>query len=141
MASRKALWINSHSVASNLHAFHLFAKRTGLELKTYDDLHQWSCTHIDEFAWAVWPFCRIRYSVAPTSTGTGLDEMWPPPKWFPGARLNYTENILGHGISALPDAIAVTACQKGLRDVQHLTFPELTDHVAKWTITLRKLGI
>ena len=64
------------------------------QLETYHDLHQWSVKHYDKFWTEVWHFTGIvssnRGEVA-VDTSTPMNEI---PRWFPGARLNYAENLL-----------------------------------------------
>ena len=76
---------------------------------TVDDfpsLYRWSVEHPEAFWPEVWRFCGV---IAEERSGrdpwdsvvVGLDRMAPPdpelgPRWFPGARLNYAENLLRH---------------------------------------------
>ncbi|HET8650562.1 MAG TPA: acetoacetate--CoA ligase [Gemmatimonadales bacterium] len=70
----------------------------------YPALYQWSVEHPEEFWPAVWRFCGVvsdrENEPEPwDSVGQGLDRMAPPtpgggPHWFPGARLNFAENLL-----------------------------------------------
>lgn len=58
------------------------------------------------------------------------------PNWFPGARLNYAENLLSRN----DDSIAVTAARE-TGDAQHYTWRELRRFVAEVAAGLRKSGI
>jgi acetoacetyl-CoA synthetase len=70
----------------------------------YERMHAWSTSRPQEFWPAVWRFCGV---VAEGRSGNkpwddvvlGFDRMAPPdaalgPRWFPGARLNFAENLL-----------------------------------------------
>ncbi len=67
-------------------------------------LYDWSVTRPEEFWPAVWEFCGVVAEERPGRTpwdrvAVGLDRMAPPdpvlgPRWFPGARLNFAENLL-----------------------------------------------
>ena len=67
-------------------------------------LYDWSVAHPEAFWPAVWEFCGVvaeqRPGHAPwDQVGVGLDRMAPPdpvlgPRWFPGVRLNFAENLL-----------------------------------------------
>ncbi|HEU4763185.1 MAG TPA: AMP-binding protein, partial [Gemmatimonadales bacterium] len=67
-------------------------------------LYDWSVRHPEEFWAAVWRFCGVVAEERPgrdpwDAVGVGLDRMAPPepgrgPTWFPGARLNFAENLL-----------------------------------------------
>jgi acetoacetyl-CoA synthetase len=67
-------------------------------------LYRWSVERPDAFWPMVWDFCGVvaeeRPGKAPwDDVVVGLDRMAPPdpelgPRWFPGARLNFAENLL-----------------------------------------------
>ena len=113
----------------------------GLSLSNYAQLHKWSVDRIEDFARETWTFCGLVYSVAPEKVGDGLDKMWPRPTWFPGARLNYTENLLATGLATHPDAIAVSACREARTQWRHLTWTQLRDEAAQYAAGLRSLGV
>src|ERR1700693_2595492 len=90
---------------ANLTAFIERVRRKHPHLVTdFPSLYQWSVTHPEEFWPEVWEACGV---VAEERRGgtpwdevvVGLDRMAPPdpergPRWFPGARLNFAENLL-----------------------------------------------
>src|SRR6185436_21147652 len=69
----------------------------------YGGLYYWSVLHPEKFWPKVWSFSGV---IADERDGKrwdqvviGLDRMAPPdpelgPRWFPGARLNFAENLL-----------------------------------------------
>ena len=64
----------------------------GLSLTDYDALYRWSVDEIELFWGALWEFVDIRCS---SSASTVLPERkMPGADWFPGARLNFAENLL-----------------------------------------------
>src|SRR6266853_1088667 len=76
-------------------------------VEDYPSLYRWSVERPDAFWPEVWRFCGV---VANERAGRepwddiviGLERMAPPdpelgPRWFPGARLNFAENLLRHG--------------------------------------------
>jgi acetoacetyl-CoA synthetase len=78
---------------ANITAFTGWLKQTrGLELAGYPDLWQWSVTETDAFWRAVWDYSDIIAVEQPSAT-LGRREM-PGAEWFPGARLNYAENVM-----------------------------------------------
>lgn len=137
-----ALWKHPYVASTNIDAFRHYVNREfHLDLRTYYDLHQWSVTEIPDFARACWIFCGIRYSVAPTTWVTGVQQMWPPPKWFPGARLNFTENLLSPGLCASPQAVAITVLRESSTVRVDITWHQLERRVAQWVALLRELGV
>jgi acetoacetyl-CoA synthetase len=65
----------------------------GKAITTYDELWQWSVTDIGPFWQAMWNFGRVIASTQPTRA---IEDAWQMPgaRWFPGARLNFAENLL-----------------------------------------------
>ena len=59
----------------------------------FQALHRWSVNRPDEFWRAVWDFVGIRACRQPDRTVDGIDRM-PGARWFPGARLNFADNLL-----------------------------------------------
>ena len=74
-----------------------FARRAatvaGKEFPDYETLHQWSIADPGAFWSEVWRFASIQAS-RPADTAVRHLERFPGAVWFPGARLNYAENLL-----------------------------------------------
>ncbi len=78
---------------ANITAFTGWLKETrGLEFANYPDLWQWSVTETDAFWQAVWDYSDVIAVEQPTAV-LGQRDM-PGAEWFPGARLNYAENVM-----------------------------------------------
>ena len=71
--------------------------------QTYDDLWRWSIDDRAAFWQAVWDFTGVIAS-KPPERPVG-EEAMPGTEWFPGARLNFAENLLRGD----PDAVAIVA--------------------------------
>ncbi|WP_051092301.1 acetoacetate--CoA ligase [Aromatoleum toluclasticum] len=59
----------------------------------YDSLHRWSVQHLDEFWSGLWDFCDVvarQKGDVVLDQGASMEEV----RWFPGARLNFAENLL-----------------------------------------------
>src|SRR6185437_9180542 len=79
---------------SNLAAFMQFvADRGSPAMSEYAELYQWSIDEPRAFWAAVWDFCGVVASRRYDSIVEHFDRM-PGAQWFPGARLNYAENLL-----------------------------------------------
>jgi len=109
-------------------------------------LHQWSVAHRDRFWPAVWRFCGVIASSGAggdpwTDVAVGIDRMAPPdpvagPRWFPGARLNFAENLLRVG----DDTPAIIAWNE--TGPQHrLSHAELREAVAACAAALTAAGV
>ena len=61
---------------------------------TYEDLRVWSITDRAAFWQSVWDFCGV---VASQTAAQAIGrEAMPGTEWFPGAHLNFAENLLQH---------------------------------------------
>jgi acetoacetyl-CoA synthetase len=126
-------------------------ERHGLEFAGYDELWRWSVDHVEDFWASIWEFCGVRAS-KPYERVLSSHEM-PGASWFAGAELNYAENmLLGPGsvstrwpISDRSAQLAVLhtsdRSEIGQRDVQELTWGELSQLVAAAAGGLRALGV
>ena len=59
----------------------------------YSALHQWSLEHKEQFWSSVWDYCEVIAESKGTQVLIDGNKM-PGAKWFPEARLNFTENLL-----------------------------------------------
>ena len=65
----------------------------GVRAHDYAALHRWSVSERADFWAAVWNFCDVRASARGDVVVAHADRM-PGTRWFPGARLNFAENLL-----------------------------------------------
>jgi acetoacetyl-CoA synthetase len=80
--------------ATNLVAFMKHVERRwGAQAADYGELHQWSVTHPEQFWQSIWSFCGV-IADPPGDTVLLDGERMPGARWFPGARLNFAENLL-----------------------------------------------
>lgn len=59
----------------------------------FQALRRWSVDRPDDFWRSVWDFVGIKACRQPDRTVEGIDRM-PGARWFPGARLNFADNLL-----------------------------------------------
>lgn len=112
----------------------------------YDLLHRWSVDHPEAFWPLVWRYCGVIAGERPgpdpwDAAVVGLDRMAPPdpdlgPLWFPGARLNFAENLLR--FSDDREAL-VSWDESGARS--RMTYASLTEAVRRVAAALREHGI
>jgi acetoacetyl-CoA synthetase len=108
----------------------------GMNHTDWNSLYDWSITEIEDFWEAVWRYFEIKAHSPYTSV---LEERtMPHARWFPGARLNYTEHSLGTATQA--DDLAVTAVSQ-TRDDFTMTFGELRAEVARVRSGFLELGV
>lgn len=88
------LWEPSEKVKeeANLTAYMAWlAERYGLSFGSYRELWAWSTTEIEAFWGSIWEYFEIKASEQPSAILA--ERTMPGAKWFPGARLNYAENV------------------------------------------------
>ena len=108
----------------------------GLVFADYDALQRWSVTDLPAFWSSVWDFFEVK-AHAPYSTVLASDEM-PGATWFPGARLNFAEHLVGEEADGGRTAIVSRSQTRGPVD---LTFSEFREQVARARTGLARLGV
>ncbi|KAI0044984.1 acetoacetate-CoA ligase [Auriscalpium vulgare] len=134
-ATSKLLWTPPAPKRTKVEALRLFVNRTrGLDFKDYHELYQYSVS--DYRFWGdIWKFLGIIYSNPPTQVVADgyIKEV---PLWFPGARLNYAENVLWRN----DDAIAITESGEFGRVVS-ISYRDLREKVRVMANSLRVQGL
>ncbi len=127
--------------AANITRFMAFVnRRHGLAMTDYAALYDWSVSEMESFWAAVWDFCRViakeRGDVVLAPPGEFSSEQPPGARWFPGARLNFSENLLRYR----DDKTAlVSLLENGRR--RALTYGELYRKVASLAASLKAEGV
>ena len=109
--------------------------RHGLNLGSYQNLHEWSVDNIHEFWASAWEFFDIIHTQPYTQVVDDVSEM-PGAKWFTGARLNFAENLLRRR-----DDKTALIFKGESQPVRKLTYAELYSEVAKTAAALRTAGV
>jgi acetoacetyl-CoA synthetase len=134
----KALWKPS---AQQIDCTHLqrFEKQLksqlNLSFADYQQLHQWSVDHPEQFWEQLWQYTDIRASESYTEVLSDAKK-FPGAKWFYGAKLNFAENLLRNR----SDKTAIIArLENGTRTT--LSYEELYVQVAQLAAALRNAGV
>ena len=121
---------------SNIHRFMLrINDRYGTSHDTYESLYQWSIDHIPEFWKEFWDFCEVKASSPFDRVIDDLTRM-PGATWFPGAKLNFAENLLRRRDEKT--AIVFRGEDKTRRT---LSYAQLYDEVARVAKALKSAGV
>ncbi|ALF11152.1 acetoacetate--CoA ligase [Parageobacillus thermoglucosidasius] len=110
-------------------------EKKGLAFETHQALWNWSVEHLEEFWESVWEYCEIK-SAAPYRCVLEERKM-PGAKWFPGATLNYAENVFRNERSDRP-ALLFRSERVPYREV---TWKELKEKTAAVASALKKIGV
>ncbi len=132
------LWTPSEDWLSRTWMTHLMQRLQDagtLERPDYPELHRWSVEHLADFWGLVWDDAGVIAS-------EGYTQVMGPPRfpgteWFPGARLNFAENLLARG-AADQEALRFVG-EEGTR--RSLSYAELRDAVNACAHGLRERGI
>ena len=135
---RKPLWVPPAELIdkANITRFINFVNRTcGRDIRSYGDLYRWSVEKIPEFWASVWDFVEIKASRRYDKVVDDLTK-FPGTDWFPGARLNFAENLL-----RFRDDHPAFVFRGEDRKSATMTYAELYNSVARLSKALRDMGI
>lgn len=111
-------------------------KREGRTFPDHDALHAWSIEDLDRFWVSLVDFYGVDFSTPWTQVRT--DDPMPHTRWFPGAELNWAQQVLRRGVE---DDIALVCVQEGGLPAREITFGELRRSVAAAAGWLRRAGV
>ncbi|MBC7706877.1 MAG: acetoacetate--CoA ligase [Rhodoferax sp.] len=118
-------------------------QQRGLRLDSYDDLWRWSVTDLDAFWQSIWDYFDLR-SPTPHNAVLAAAQM-PDARWFPGAQVNYAQQVFRHA-----DAAHAAGCAAVISHNEHslasgeprsLSWPELRRQVASLALYLQAQGV
>lgn len=106
----------------------------------YDALWRWSVGDLRAFWGSVWDYFGIE---SPTPFETVLvDEVMPGARWFPGAQVNYAQQVFRHADAAhAAGHPAIVFQNERLAAPVEISWPELRRQVASLAAALRGLGV
>ncbi|MBN2439210.1 MAG: acetoacetate--CoA ligase [Deltaproteobacteria bacterium] len=134
----KLLWKPSERRIRNSNMFRFMSlvnQRHQQTFTDYDGLYAWSVNHISEFWASVWDFVGIKASRGYDQVIDNESKM-PGAKWFPGARLNFAENLLRFR----DDSVALIFKGEDHPPIK-ITYLQLYDKVARLAKSLRACGV
>lgn len=114
-------------------------ERYGLEIDSYTQLWNWSVENIADFWATMWEFGEIKASRGYDEViddAASLTSKFPGARWFPGARLNFAENLLRHR-----DDQAAFIFKGETQKSATMTYAQLYDTVARLAKSLREIGV
>ncbi len=135
---RKKLWEPSEEWLKNAEAtrfIELVNENYGQNIKDGKELYNWSIEKIADFWAAMWDFGGI---IASKKYDKAVEDLsvYPGTKWFPGARLNFAENLLKY-----KDDQLAFIFQGETKKTAQMTYAELNKQVARLAKSLREIGV
>ena len=106
----------------------------------YDALWRWSIGDLRAFWGSIWDYFGIQ---SPTPFETVLaDEAMPGARWFPGAQVNYAQQVFRHADAAhAAGHPAIVFQNERLAAPVEISWPELRRQVASLAAALRGMGV
>ena len=135
---KRPIWepLAERKKAANLTRFiAVVNERHRQSITTYGALQEWTVNNLLEFWGLMWEFGGVKASV-PYETPVARPDDMLGVKWFPGARLNFAENLLRFR----DDRTALVSRGEGSAP-RRLTYAGLYDEVARLAKSLRESGV
>ncbi|MBY8991401.1 MAG: acetoacetate--CoA ligase [Candidatus Lokiarchaeota archaeon] len=135
---RKKLWEPSKKWIKNAEVTHFIEhvnKQYKKNIKDAKELYQWSIDSIEDFWAAMWDFGNVIASQKYDKVVEDLN-VFPGTKWFPGAKLNFAENLLKH-----KDNQFAFIFQGESKKTEIITYKNLNKQVARLAKSLREIGV
>ncbi len=111
----------------------------GLEFANYEELWEWSVTHIEDFWKSIWDISGV---IAHQPYSSVLAErIMPGARWFEGAALNYAEHSLAFAGKAEAVDYPAILFQSELYPRVEISWQTLVGQVGSIAETLNKLGL
>ncbi|MCB2227503.1 MAG: acetoacetate--CoA ligase [Desulfarculaceae bacterium] len=121
---------------ANLTRFISFVNgKYGTSFSGYPELYEWSLSELEAFHGAVWEFFEVIHSRPYDQVVADSDQM-PGAKWYPGARLNFAENLL-----RFRDKQTAIIFRSETGYQHSLTYAELYAQTASLAAALREMGV
>ena len=109
----------------------------------YDALWRWSVGDLTAFWASIWDYFDVQ---SPTPWQTVLvDEVMPGARWFPGAQVNYAQQVMRHADAAHaaghPAILFQNEEMRERGELHTLSWPELRRQVGALAAALAELGV
>jgi len=115
------------------------AKHRGLHFDDYDALWRWSITDLDAFWQSIWDYFDMR---SPTPHTAVLERnVMPGARWFPGAQVNYAQQVFRHVQPAHAAGFPAVLSRNEKGQAVELSWPELRRQVAALALHLQAQGV
>lgn len=111
--------------------------RNNFEFNTYYQLYNWSIENIPDFWESLWDYVGIIASKKYDAIVEDLDDFFAVT-WFPGAELNFAENLLRHHDDT--EKLAYIFHGENQR-TKRMTYNELLTQVARFAKSLQELDV
>ena len=111
----------------------------GLAFDDYEALWRWSVTDLDAFWQSMWDYFDLQ---SPTPhTAVLANNTMPGAVWFPGAQVNYAQQVMRHVDAAQAAGLAAIVSRNERGQHRELDWPDLRQQVASLALHLKRQGL
>ncbi len=122
--------------AANITGFiELVNERHKQYIVTYPELQEWTVNNLPDFWALMWEFGGVKASKPYQTPVADANDMLQA-KWFPGARLNFAENLIRYR-----DNRTALVSRGEHTETRRLTYAQLYEQVARLAKALKKSGV
>ena len=114
-------------------------EQRGLSFGSYRALWEWSVTDLDAFWQSIWDYFALQ-SPTPHTAVLGRNVM-PGAPWFPGAQVNYAQQVFRHVDAAHAAGQPALISDDETGRARALSWPELRRQVASLALHLQAQGV
>jgi acetoacetyl-CoA synthetase len=115
------------------------AEQRGLHFDNYDALWRWSTTDLEAYWQSVWDYFDIQ---SPTPHTAVLEKnVMPGANWFPGAQVNYAQQVFRHVVPAHAAGFPAIISRNEKGQAVELSWTELRRQVAALALHLQAQGV
>jgi acetoacetyl-CoA synthetase len=115
------------------------ARERGLHFDSYDALWRWSTTELETFWQSIWDYFELH---SPTAATAVLEKnVMPGARWFPGAQVNYAQQVFRHVQAAHAAGFPAVIARNEKGRHTELSWPELRRQVAALALHLKAQGV
>jgi len=111
----------------------------GLVFADYHALWQWSVSDLEAFWQSIWDYADL-CSPTPHRAALGRNVM-PGAEWFPGAQVNYAQQVLRHVDAAHAAGQLALIAENECGQLRELTWSALRQQVASLALHLKAQGV
>ncbi|CAL1289690.1 unnamed protein product [Larinioides sclopetarius] len=108
----------------------------GVKFENYWDFHEWSIKNYSQFWEEVWNFYEVVCSKPYDQPSRRIGDRIIDVEWFPGAELNYAENILRYR----DDGVALICVDEDGKELK-VTFAQMYEEVRLYAAAFKKIGL
>ncbi|GFY60119.1 acetoacetyl-CoA synthetase [Trichonephila inaurata madagascariensis] len=108
----------------------------GVKFETYWDFHEWSIKNYSQFWEEIWKFYGVISSKPYTQPSRRKGDRIIDVEWFPGAELNYAENILRYR----DDGVALICVDEDGNE-DNVTFAQMFEEVQLYAAAFKRIGL